>query len=36
VYVWREVHEGDISQIELDTFEPKVMTVHRLVVRRTS
>ena len=36
VYVWREIHEGNISQIELDALQPKTMTVHRLVVKRTS
>jgi len=25
-----------LSQIELDALEPKVMTLHRLVIRRTS
>ncbi|HYA62011.1 MAG TPA: DUF6569 family protein [Candidatus Sulfotelmatobacter sp.] len=36
VYVWREINEGNLSQIELDALQPKVMTLHRLVVRRTS
>jgi hypothetical protein len=36
VYRWREIHEGGLSQIELDALEPKVMTLHRLMVRRTS
>ena len=36
VYVWREINEGRLSQLELDALQPKVMTVHRLVVRRTS
>lgn len=36
VYVWREIKEGKLSQIELDALQPKVMAVHRLVVRRTS
>ena len=36
VYVWREINEGNVSQIELDALQPKTMTVHRLVVRRTS
>jgi hypothetical protein len=36
VYLWREINEGKLSQIELDALEPKVMTLHRLVVRRTS
>jgi hypothetical protein len=36
VYVWREINEGNVSQIELDALLPKMMTIHRLVVRRTS
>jgi len=36
VYVWREITEGTISQIELDALQPKPMTLHRLVVRKTS
>ncbi len=36
VYLWREISEGRLSQIELDALQPKVMTLHRLVVRRTS
>jgi len=36
VYVWREINEGNVSQIELDALQPKMMTLHRLVVRRTS
>lgn len=36
VYVWREIKEGRLSQIELDAWQPKVMAVHRLMVRRTS
>jgi hypothetical protein len=36
VYLWREISEGKLSQIELDALQPKVMTLHRLVVRRTS
>jgi hypothetical protein len=36
VYRWREIREGGLSQIELDALQPKVMTLHRLVVRRTS
>ena len=36
VYRWREINEGGLSQIELDTLQPKVITLHRLVVRRTS
>lgn len=36
LYVWRETSEGNISQIELDALQPKAMTLHRLVVRRTN
>ncbi len=36
VYRWREISVGDLSQIELDALQPKVITLHRLVVRRTS
>ena len=36
VYRWREIEAGGLSQIELDALEPKVMTLHRLVVRKTS
>jgi hypothetical protein len=36
VYLWRQINEGRLSQIELDALQPKVMTLHRLVVRRTS
>lgn len=36
VYVWREINDGRLSQIELESLQPKVMTLHRLVVRKTS
>jgi hypothetical protein len=36
VYVWREIKEGRLSQIELDALQPKVMAVHRLMVRSTN
>ena len=36
VYRWREISVGSISQIELDSLEPKVITVHRLVLRRSN
>ena len=36
VYRWRETKRGKLSQIELEALEPKVITVHRLVLRRTS
>jgi len=36
VYRWREIEEGGLTQIELDALEPQVLTLHRLVVRKTS
>ena len=36
VYVWRETKDGRLSQIELEALQPKLMMLHRLVVRRTS
>ena len=36
VYRWRETSEGSLAQIELDALEPKLMTIHRLVVRSSS
>ena len=36
VYRWREIEEGGLTQIELDALEPHVLTLHRLVVRKTS
>ena len=36
VYLWREINEGGLSQIELDALTPKMFTLHRLVLRRTS
>jgi hypothetical protein len=36
VYRWREITEGKLTQIELDAFQPKQMTLHRLVLHRTS
>ena len=36
VYRWREINRADLSQIELEALSPKVMTLHRLMVRRTS
>jgi len=36
VYRWRETSEGSLSQIELDALQPKVMTIHRLVVRSSN
>jgi len=36
VYRWREINEEGLSQIELDALAPKMFTLHRLVVRRTS
>ncbi len=36
VYRWREINEGQLSQIELDALGPKVMTLHRLLIHRTN
>jgi ARG/rhodanese/phosphatase superfamily protein len=36
VYRWREIKEGQLAQIELDALQPKPMTLHRLMLHRTS
>ncbi|GAC1620099.1 MAG: hypothetical protein NVS9B13_10100 [Candidatus Acidiferrum sp.] len=36
VYLWREITEGRRSQIELEALQPKPMTLHRLLLHRTS
>jgi len=36
VYRWREITEGKLAQIELDALQPKHMTLHRLLLHRTS
>jgi hypothetical protein len=36
VYRWREITEGHLALIELDAFQPKTMTLHRLLLHRTS
>src|SRR4029077_11940828 len=36
VYRWLEIIDGSLSQIELDALQPKTITLHRLVLRRTS
>ena len=36
VYRWREITEGKLSLIELDAIQPKPMTLHRLLLHRTS
>ena len=36
VYRWREINEGRLAQIELDALQPKHMTLHRLLLHRTS
>ena len=36
VYRWREVTEGKLALIELDALQPKLMTLHRLLLHRTS
>ncbi|HJZ65542.1 MAG TPA: DUF6569 family protein [Candidatus Acidoferrum sp.] len=36
VYRWREINEGRLSEIELDALDPKPLTLHRLLLHRTS
>jgi hypothetical protein len=36
VYRWREITEGRLSLIELESISPKAMTLHRLFLHRTS
>jgi hypothetical protein len=36
VYRWREITEGRLSLIELESVEPKPMILHRLLLHRTS
>ncbi len=36
VYRWREIKEGQLAQIELDALQPTPMTLHRLLLHRTS
>jgi hypothetical protein len=36
VYRWREITEGKLAQIELDALQPKHITLHRLLLHRTS
>jgi hypothetical protein len=36
VYRWRQINEGQLSLIELEALEPKLMTLHRLMIHRTS
>jgi len=36
VYRWRKITEGSLALIELDALQPKTMTLHRLLLHRTS
>jgi hypothetical protein len=36
VYRWREITEGKLALIELDALQPKAITLHRLLLRRTT
>ena len=36
VYRWRQISQGKLSLIELDALDPKVLTLHRLLIHRTS
>jgi hypothetical protein len=35
VYRWREIKEGQLAQIELDARQPKSITLHRVLLRRS-
>jgi hypothetical protein len=35
-YRWRQINQGRLSQIELDALDPKSITLHRLMIRRTT
>jgi len=36
VYRWREINEAHLAQIELEALQPRPMTLHRLMLHRTS
>ena len=36
VYRWRQITEGHLSEIELEAIQPKPVTLHRLLLHRTS
>jgi ARG/rhodanese/phosphatase superfamily protein len=36
IYRWCEITEGRLAQIELEALQPKPMTLHRLLLHRTS
>jgi len=36
IYRWCEITEGRLAQIELEVLQPKPMTLHRLLLHRTS
>jgi len=36
VYRWRQINAGRLSLIELDALDPKILTLHRLLIHRTS
>ena len=36
VYRWRETTQGNLTLIELDALQPKPITLHRLLLHRTS
>ena len=36
VYRWRQINQGRLSLIELDALDPKVLTLHRLLIHRTT
>ncbi len=36
IYRWREISEGRLALIELEALQPKPITLHRLLLQRTS
>ena len=36
VYRWRQINQGRLSLIELDALDPKILTLHRLLIHRTT
>ena len=36
VYRWRQINQGRLSLIELDALDPKTLTLHRLLIHRTT
>jgi hypothetical protein len=36
VYRWRQISQGRLSLIELDALDPRILSLHRLLIHRTS